>query len=143
MEKNNLSAPPLASAGPIVTNPPDAEQIARRAYELWEQEGRPSNRAEDHWFKAEQELAGKTATAPTSYTEVEEHSKRAYSSPGQKKGKVSERKKHWLEAEAEMRRQEQPPRLIPPVTIPPPTPPIEPVKDGRPDGPTAGNKVRA
>ncbi|MGQ7794627.1 DUF2934 domain-containing protein [Faunimonas sp. B44] len=32
------------------------EALRRRAYELWEQEGRPSNREEDHWLGAEQEL---------------------------------------------------------------------------------------
>lgn len=33
-----------------------AEAISRRAYELWEQEGRPADRDLHHWLRAEQEL---------------------------------------------------------------------------------------
>lgn len=33
------------------------ERIRRRAYEIWEQEGRPESRDHDHWLKAEAELA--------------------------------------------------------------------------------------
>ena len=32
------------------------EKIRRRAYELWEQEGRPEGRAAAHWAQAEHEL---------------------------------------------------------------------------------------
>jgi hypothetical protein len=32
------------------------EKIRGRAYELWEQEGRPHSRHQEHWSKAEQEL---------------------------------------------------------------------------------------
>lgn len=35
------------------------EAIRRRAYEIWEEEGRPEERAEDHWLRAEAELLGK------------------------------------------------------------------------------------
>lgn len=38
-------------------------QIAQRAYELYVQEGRPTNRALDHWLAAERELLGKAANA--------------------------------------------------------------------------------
>jgi Protein of unknown function (DUF2934) len=34
------------------------ERIRRRAYELWEREGRPEGRALDHWRRAEAEVAG-------------------------------------------------------------------------------------
>jgi hypothetical protein len=40
---------------------PDAhvsERIKRRAYSLWEEEGRPEGRADEHWFRAEAELIG-------------------------------------------------------------------------------------
>ena len=37
---------------------PDQDQISRRAYALWEQEGRPDGRHEDHWYRARQELSG-------------------------------------------------------------------------------------
>lgn len=31
--------------------------IARRAYEIWETEGRPDGRDAEHWLRAEEELA--------------------------------------------------------------------------------------
>ena len=34
------------------------ERISRRAYLLWEQEGRPEGRAQAHWLQAEAEAAG-------------------------------------------------------------------------------------
>lgn len=32
------------------------EQIAQRAYEIWNKEGRPDGKAHEHWLRAEQEL---------------------------------------------------------------------------------------
>jgi len=32
------------------------DQIARRAQELWEAEGRPEGKSDDHWLRAESEL---------------------------------------------------------------------------------------
>ena len=32
------------------------ERIRRRAYEIWEREGRPEGRASEHWYEAAQEL---------------------------------------------------------------------------------------
>ncbi|CAN5782131.1 hypothetical protein BH23PSE1_BH23PSE1_10380 [soil metagenome] len=37
---------------------PDDERIRERAFEIWDQEGRPEDRAEDHWAQAEAELGG-------------------------------------------------------------------------------------
>jgi hypothetical protein len=37
-------------------------QILKRAYEIWESEGRPHGRDRDHWFLAEAELS--TIAAP-------------------------------------------------------------------------------
>ncbi|HEY8596474.1 MAG TPA: DUF2934 domain-containing protein [Devosiaceae bacterium] len=34
------------------------DKISRKAYEIWEAEGRPHGRDRDHWHKAEAELAG-------------------------------------------------------------------------------------
>ncbi|MDX2185844.1 MAG: DUF2934 domain-containing protein [Opitutaceae bacterium] len=34
------------------------EEIARRAYELWEQEGRPHGTHERHWLNAERQVLG-------------------------------------------------------------------------------------
>jgi hypothetical protein len=33
------------------------EQITQRAQQIWEEEGRPEGRAEEHWLRAEAELA--------------------------------------------------------------------------------------
>ena len=33
------------------------EQIAQRSFMIWEQEGRPSGQALDHWLQAERELS--------------------------------------------------------------------------------------
>ncbi|WP_417450942.1 DUF2934 domain-containing protein [Kordiimonas sp.] len=33
------------------------EQIAQRSFLIWEQEGRPTGHALDHWLQAERELA--------------------------------------------------------------------------------------
>ncbi len=33
------------------------QQIRERAYAIWEGEGRPANRAETHWLRAEAEIA--------------------------------------------------------------------------------------
>ena len=37
-----------------------AEDISRRAQEIWEEEGRPEGRAEEHWLRAEAEIAQRT-----------------------------------------------------------------------------------
>lgn len=41
-----------------------ADAISRRAYELWEKEGRPENRDLHHWLRAEQELLAEQGKAP-------------------------------------------------------------------------------
>jgi hypothetical protein len=35
------------------------ERVRRRAYELWESEGRPAGREHDHWFQAEREVVAR------------------------------------------------------------------------------------
>ena len=35
---------------------PDEHRIRLRAYEIWEEEGRPDGRADDHWTMARKEL---------------------------------------------------------------------------------------
>ncbi len=34
------------------------DEIRRHAYRIWEDEGRPADKAEEHWRKAEQAVAG-------------------------------------------------------------------------------------
>ena len=38
------------------TNPVSHDEILRRAQAIWEEEGRPEGRAEEHWIRAEREL---------------------------------------------------------------------------------------
>src|SRR4051812_13973036 len=38
------------------TNPVLRDEISRRAQAIWEAEGRPEGRAEEHWSRAEREL---------------------------------------------------------------------------------------
>ena len=40
------------------------EKIQRRAYEIWEQEGRPQGEDLKHWVKALQEIGAKAASKP-------------------------------------------------------------------------------
>lgn len=47
----------------FTSNRPSAESISRRAYELWEREGRPEGDDLRHWLQAEQELAGQAGGA--------------------------------------------------------------------------------
>jgi Protein of unknown function (DUF2934) len=47
----------LAPAAPRAgRSSPDHEQIARRAYQLWELQGRPAGTDRDNWFEAERLL---------------------------------------------------------------------------------------
>jgi hypothetical protein len=54
------------------------QRIKLRAYLIWEQEGRPEGRAEEHWRRAETEVAGSSsararpARASTSVRPVKE-----------------------------------------------------------------------
>ena len=47
---------------------PDDEKIRRRAYEIWEREGRPEGREAEHWRMAAEELAA--LPGPTDTQEV-------------------------------------------------------------------------
>jgi hypothetical protein len=40
------------------------QRIQQRAYELWENEGRPQGREQAHWQQAERELAGRGVSDP-------------------------------------------------------------------------------
>ena len=44
--------------------PPQDENVARRAYELYEQRGAGDGRDWDDWFEAERELRQSTAAVP-------------------------------------------------------------------------------
>jgi hypothetical protein len=52
-ENLRSSADPLQDA--VDMHSDQQERVRARAYELWEQEGRPEGRDQTHWFEAEQE----------------------------------------------------------------------------------------
>ena len=41
---------------PLPTQEITSEQIARRAYSIWEQQGRPAGKEAEHWLLAEQQI---------------------------------------------------------------------------------------
>ncbi len=41
------------------------EQVAQRAYEIWEKAGCPDGQSATHWFQAEAELTARPASSPT------------------------------------------------------------------------------
>jgi hypothetical protein len=66
LESMDASDPPAHSATPAGApqrSPRERgkdsreQKIRRRAYELWEQDGRPAGRADDYWHRAEREVA--------------------------------------------------------------------------------------
>lgn len=61
--RTNLTAinEPTKSDRPNTFATPTAEEVRRRAYELWEQRGREHGMAEDDWYRAENEVRGKSA----------------------------------------------------------------------------------
>jgi hypothetical protein len=46
------AAPRVPTAG----DAPPRELVAARAYEIWQESGRPHGQAESHWYQAEREL---------------------------------------------------------------------------------------
>ena len=57
------AAPRTGSRSPAGGRPMDEleRRIQQRAYELWENEGRPHGREQDHWQQAEREIMGRGA----------------------------------------------------------------------------------
>jgi hypothetical protein len=49
------------TAPPVVAAKPAASAIAQLAYELWQQNGCPHGRDQEHWFQAERELRSRAA----------------------------------------------------------------------------------
>jgi hypothetical protein len=50
-----------AETAPVAANSTEVE-IRLRAYELWEERGRPDGTPDDDWFRAEQELLSQAGT---------------------------------------------------------------------------------
>jgi hypothetical protein len=49
---------------------PIEAEIARRAYALWEEEGRPDGRDLDHWWRAAAEIGSVPSSAPVAIHEA-------------------------------------------------------------------------
>ncbi len=43
---------------------PDDDRIRRRAHAIWEREGRPDGRQQEHWAQARREIEAEERTAP-------------------------------------------------------------------------------
>jgi hypothetical protein len=71
LARSRLSAP-SPKAGPcflaeeenVMANPTEKE-IKKRAYELWEEAGKPEGREDEFWQLAEQELRNEDKSSPT------------------------------------------------------------------------------
>lgn len=48
--------PAAASAAPAAKPAPSRDQISARAHQIWIDEGRPSGKSLEHWYRAEREL---------------------------------------------------------------------------------------
>ncbi|HYC69821.1 MAG TPA: DUF2934 domain-containing protein [Opitutaceae bacterium] len=57
-ETTPAAAPQTGGAGSFQPLPPSHDDIARRAYQNWENSGRPDGTDQQHWYNAEQELRG-------------------------------------------------------------------------------------
>jgi hypothetical protein len=53
--KKTTTTAPMAVAA--ISQQPDAQAVAQRAYEIFEREGRPHGRDVEHWLRAEAELS--------------------------------------------------------------------------------------
>ena len=89
---------------------PSEEEIRARSYQIWEREGCPDGKAEEHWLRAEAELAdecesGRIASIhfrEQTFPSDEEIRARAHSiweREGRPEGKAEV---HWLKAKAEL-----------------------------------------
>jgi hypothetical protein len=54
--------------------PPTHEDVARRAYEYWQQQGSPDGRDQEIWFEAERQLATEATALKSSLPGAEWHS---------------------------------------------------------------------
>jgi hypothetical protein len=64
----------------------EERNVRERAYQLWEEEGRPEGRHEDHWYRAEREMTPERgtepdATIPTEKGEIDERPTTPIESP--------------------------------------------------------------
>jgi hypothetical protein len=60
------------------------EQIRQRAHTIWEQEGRPHGREQEHWERAERELGLGTESLTTAAVKKKAPSLRGAKAPGMK-----------------------------------------------------------
>jgi hypothetical protein len=85
---------------------PSDEEIRARSYMIWEREGRPEGKSEEHWQRARAELAAeRTASMPfrkrpvSSEESIRARSHAIWEREGCPEGKAE---MHWLRATAEL-----------------------------------------
>ncbi len=68
----------------------DRDQNRReRAYKIWEDEGRPEGRHEDHWRRAEDQHEA-TEQEAADVTEANEHASETFNDDGEKPGSAAD-----------------------------------------------------
>jgi hypothetical protein len=60
----NTPKPDQASDPPVAHSGPSHEEIARRAYQLWEERGGPHGSPEEDWHRAQRELRVRSGAYP-------------------------------------------------------------------------------
>jgi hypothetical protein len=90
---------------------PTFEQIAVRAYQIWEAQGRPNGSDQEHWFEAERQLRAGTEAPPTRTTHVQEATmagkNKPSNSPASPRGDRGSRPKPTHDTTAEQVREAQ------------------------------------
>ncbi|MBN8997457.1 MAG: DUF2934 domain-containing protein [Rhizobiales bacterium] len=69
---------------------PNDVLIARRAYEIWEEEGRPHGRDRDHWLKAVEEFSTTIVADPVVLKPIKAPAARPVTAPKSLVAKVKE-----------------------------------------------------
>lgn len=54
--QKTTQAPVSGSASPSARDVPSHEQIAKLAYQFWEERGRPEGSADEDWLRAERQI---------------------------------------------------------------------------------------
>jgi hypothetical protein len=64
LQKDDLTCRTVLKVKEVVMENPTKEQVIHRAYELWEQAGKPEGKDEDFYHQAEQELRDADKSSP-------------------------------------------------------------------------------
>ncbi|WP_161142169.1 DUF2934 domain-containing protein, partial [Propylenella binzhouense] len=69
----------------------DEDRIRERAYRIWEEEGRPEGRHDEHWHRAGREMGGeeKAVAADEARPDAGEAGGRSAADPGDESGRAA------------------------------------------------------